>query len=268
MKSKTFVYSDPLNDDFAGTDIKTKETPADYVYLPRSVFYRAAAFLFYYAVAFPITYIYDKIAFHHRFVNKKVLKQLSGKGCFFYGNHALKAGDAFIPNHLCARRNYMIVSADDISIPGLKTIVKMLGGLPLPYSVRGSINYQEALREVLSRGNTVTVYPEAHIWPRYTGIRPFSEGSFALPVKYGVPCFSFTNVFLRSRIPFVRRPVVKTYINGPFYPDESLPKKQRIRDLRDRVYGSMVYEAEKQEQYVTYRYIQKEPEEREELKEA
>ncbi len=31
-----------------------------------------------------------------------------------------------------------------------------------------------------------------------------------------------------------------TYIDGPFYPDESLKPKARQQELRDRVYGCMV----------------------------
>ena len=33
---KTYYYSDELNDDFAGTNIKQKELPADYQYFSRN----------------------------------------------------------------------------------------------------------------------------------------------------------------------------------------------------------------------------------------
>ena len=133
----------------------------------------------------------------------------------------------------------------------------MFGAVPVPSTVSGTIKFKSAVTELVRCGKTVTIYPEAHIWPYYTQIRPFKSDSFKLPVDAGAPCYSFTNVFLKSRNPLKKRPVVKTYINGPFYPDTSLPKKERIEDLRNRVYESMIREAKKQEQYVTNKYIKK-----------
>ena len=258
MKNKVFYYSDPLNDDFAGNDIDTKPTGADYVYIPRSPVFRAAAFVIYNLAACPLTCLFIKCAYHHRFVNKAALKKCGGAGCFLFGNHTLAAGDAFIPNHMTVKKNYIVTSPDATSIKGLRTIVKMFGALPVPSTVGGTRRFASAIGELIGKGKTVTIYPEAHIWPYYTKIRPFREDSFRLPVMNDAPCYSFTNVYLKSRNPLRKRPVVKTYINGPFYPDESLPPKERVKDLRDRVYDSMVKEAEKQEQYVTNVYIRKE----------
>ena len=257
MKVKTYYYSDPLNDDFAENGIDTKLTPADYDYVPRSPVFRVFASLSYRLIARPFTYLYMKIAFHQKYVNKKALKTTGREGCFFFGNHTLEAGDAFIPNHMTMRKNYIVSNPDAISIKGIGTIVKMFGALPLPSTVSGTMKYKEAISELIEKGKTVTVYPEAHIWPRYTEIRPFRSDSFALPVMCNSPCYSFTNVFLKSKNPLIKRPVVKTYINGPFYPDESLPKRERAAELRNRVYDSMVREATKQEQYVTNIYIDK-----------
>lgn len=254
MKVKTFVYTDPVNDDFAGNNIKTEKVPADYKYsysAPFSVF----AFILYYFIAMPITKLYIRAAYHHRFVNKRKLKETKNSGCFFFGNHTLFAGDAFIPNHMYIRKNYTVVGPDAVSIKGLKSIVKALGGVPLPSTIKCSKNYLSFISSEIKKGKTVTIYPEAHIWPYYTGIRPFKDGSFALPVMFDAPVYSFTNVYFKSRSPLRKRPVIKTYINGPFYPDLTLDKRERIKDLRDRVYDSMVYEAEKQKQYVTNIYI-------------
>ena len=257
MKRKTFYYSDPVNDDFAETDIDTKLTPENYEYISHSFVFRTVAFIVYFIIARPLTYIYDKVAYHHKYVNKKVIKKLRGEGCFFFGNHTMYAGDAFIPNHMACRKNYIVAGPDVISIPGIRVLVKMLGALPVPSTIRGAKNYTDAVTELIGKGKTVTVYPEAHIWPRYTKIRPFKPDPFALPASLNAPCFSFTNVYLKSRNPFIKRPVVKTYINGPFYPNDSLSKKEKIQDLRNRVYESMIAESEKQEQYVTYIYIEK-----------
>ena len=257
MKKKTFYYTDPVNDDFAETDIDTKPTPEDHEYISRSPFFAFFAFIIYRIIARPLTYIYIKIAYHHKFVNKGALKSVGGQGFFLYGNHTLYAGDAFIPNHMTMKKNYIVSGPDVISIPGIRTLVRMLGAIPVPSTVHGAVKYKAAIDELIRTGSTVTVYPEAHIWPFYTGIRPFPSDSFSLPVSSGAPCFAFTNVYFKSRNPLIKRPVVKTFIDGPFFPDESLPRKERAEDLRNRVYDSMIREATKQEQYVTYRYVEK-----------
>ena len=257
MARKVYYYSDPLHDDFAGNDIKTVPTPADFEYIPHSTAFRLVGNILYFGVAKPVTWIFNKVVFHHRFINKKVIKPYRKTGRFYFGNHTLEAGDAFIPNHISAGRNYIVTSPDATSIKGIRTIVQMFGALPVPSGVGGARRFCAAVTELTEKRHSVTVYPEAHIWPRYTKIRPFGAESFTMPAETGAPCFSFTNVYFRSRIPFIKRPVVKTYVNGPFFPDMSLPKRERAKDLRDRVYGSMVYEAEKQEQYVTDIYIEK-----------
>ena len=255
MKKKMFYYSDPLTDDFASTKIEATPTPADFDYLPENVLYKIGSFIAYYGAAKPFSWAYDKVAFHHRYINKKALKGYPGRFCF--ANHVLEAGDAYIPNAVDGGRNYIVTGPEAVSIKGIRTLVKMIGALPRPSTVKGAANFMRAAEKIVKRGQSVTVYPEAHIWPYYTKIRPFRDDSFDLPVRFGVPCFSFTNVMLKSRLPFRRRPVVKTYINGPFFPDPSLPRREAAKKLCDEVYESMVREAEKQEQYVTHEYIEK-----------
>ena len=86
------------------------------------------------------------------------------------------------------------------------------------------------------------IYPEAHIWPFYTKIRPFKDTSFRYPVQQKLPVFSLTNTYQRKGKK--KRPQMVTYIDGPFYPDQSLPVKEQKTLLRDQVYHTMVERAE------------------------
>ena len=169
MKQKTFEYSDPLNDDFAETNIKTVLTPADYEYIPRSVVFKVCSWIVYRLIARPLTYVYIKVAYHHKFVGRRAVRSVRG-GSFFFGNHTLYAGDAFIPNHISIRKNHIVSGPDATSIKGIKTLVKMLGAVPVPSSVQGGMKYISAVNELIEKGRTVTIYPESHIWPYYTGI--------------------------------------------------------------------------------------------------
>ena len=95
----------------------------------------------------------------------------------------------------------------------------------------------KALSLRIAQKRVVTVYPEAHIWPYYTKIRPFSDASFGYPAKSGTPVFCFVNTYQKRR--GRKKPRTVTYIDGPFYPDMTLPVKQRRKALRDAVYAQM-----------------------------
>ena len=101
------------------------------------------------------------------------------------------------------------------------------------------------------------IYPEAHIWPYYTHIRPFPDGSFGYPAKDGTPVFCFVNTYQKRGNK--RKPRMTTYIDGPFYPDMELPLKQRRKKLRDEVYAQMCKRAELSNVEVI-QYIKKEKE--------
>ena len=87
------------------------------------------------------------------------------------------------------------------------------------------------------------IYPEAHIWPYYTKIRPFTDMSFRYPVQFDLPVFCFTDTYQKRR--FGSKPKIVTYVDGPFYADKSLSSKEQRKELRDKVYNTMVERAKK-----------------------
>ncbi len=233
---KTFYYTDELNDDFTGVTRNTIKIDGSYKYLKSGPLWKIAELFAYRIIMMPFAYIYDKIKFHHKIINKKVLKSVKG-GYFLYGNHTLMGGDAFIPNIINhPKKTYTVVHPDNLSVKATKTFIELNGAMPIPGDIASTKNFLEALKKV-SEKCAVQIYPEAHIWPFYTAIRPFSSVSFKYPVKFGRPCFCFTNTFHKKR--FGKTPKVITYVDGPFYPDEGLPLKEREQDLRNRVYETM-----------------------------
>lgn len=142
-------------------------------------------------------------------------------------------------------------------MPVLGSITPSLGALPLPDDMAAYRNFLSAIGERIREGRTVVIYPEAHIWPYYTGIRPFTDVSFHYPVQLETPIFCFTNTYQKRR--WSKRPRTVTYVDGPFFPDGSLPAKARKKDLRDRVYRCMCERA-KNSDVVFVEYRKKEEE--------
>ena len=118
MKERTFYYSDPLNDDFAGTDISTVKLPADYRYFPKTAIRRGFAGGLNFAVS-PLIMLLQQTVYGEKIVGREKLKGYRKDGFFLYGNHTRTMGDAYCPNLLAfPKKAYIVASADCFSIKG------------------------------------------------------------------------------------------------------------------------------------------------------
>ena len=256
QKRRVVYYSDELNADFAGIEKKTIHIGADFPYLHKNPLWNVAAFVVYRLIMTPFAYLYSKIKFGVRFVNRKALKETRGQGAFLFGNHTLMAGDAFIPNLVSfPQRTFVVVNADNLSTRGTRNFVQMSGALPLPTELGGMRAFLGAMETRLDQGDCIQIYPEAHIWPYYTGIRPFGTGAFRYPVKYNRPVYALTTTFQKKR--FGKTPRVTVWVDGPFYPDPSLHPRRQEKQLRDTVYETMCMRA-KNSTYAPIEYVRRE----------
>ena len=252
LPKKIVYYSDEINEDFAGTNIKTKQTPKDYKYINKNIFFRAFSFVLYYFIAFPLVWTINKVVYFARYKNRKVLKQAKNSGYFIYGNHTILLGDAFSPSIISApKRAYIIANPDATSIKGVRTIVRALGVLPTPHHKETYVNFFDAIETRLKQKATITIYPEAHIWPYCTKIRNFNSVSFKFPVRFNAPSFCFTTTFKKRKL--FKKPRAVIYIDGPFYPDTALSKKEQEIDLRNRIYETMCLRSKESDcEYIRY----------------
>ena len=251
MESKTIYYSDETTDDFAGTHIKTKPLRDDYRYMKLSHLWRLGAAVLYRMIAQPLVFLFIKLVYMQRFENRDVLRSLKKSGAYIYANHTNGALDAFVPNLLCWRKRcYIIVGPDAMSINGLNNILEMLGAIPLGSTRQQKLEMHSCVSGRVKQGALVTIYPEAHIWPYYTGIRPYPDASFTYPAHDKSPVYALTNCYQRRR--FGRFPKVVSYVDGPFYPDLSLSIPERKQKLREQCHSAMCIRAEK---FSTYQYI-------------
>jgi len=249
---KIHYYKDELNDEFSEAQIKTKKIDGSYKY-KRNSFLR---FFWYRIIFYPIAYFYCLFKFHHKTVNRKVFKKVKG-AYFMYGNHTQQVGDPFLYNMLnFPKDNFVIVHPNNVSIPFLGRINSYLGAIPLPDDLKAMKNFMKTIQEKVTKKKAIIIFPEAHIWPYYTKIRPFKEDSFHYPVKENVPVYCFTNTYQKRK--FGKGVNITTYCDGPFYIDYSLKTAQEKKlDLRNRVYNTMV-ERSKNSNIEVVKYIKME----------
>lgn len=236
---RTVFYTDPQNDEFSAAKITPKPIDESYKYKRDKGPGRIVCFFWYRVVALPLATLYLKLKFRHRIIGKKKISLHKKDGVFIYGNHTQPTADALIPTFISFPRHaYVIVHPNNVSMPFLGRVTPYMGALPLPDGLDATRNFTRVIKERIDEGKPVFIYPEAHIWPYYTGIRPFGDLSFSYPVRYGTPVYSFTNVYRKRRSPKKVRLV--TYVDGPFYPDPALSPKDARKKLRDEVYASML----------------------------
>ena len=237
-KQKVIYYSDEINDDFSGT-VKNNFIITDkYRYIITNPIYNFFAFVFYRLILMPIAFLYLKIK-KVKFENRQVLKQIKHGGYFVYANHTHNFFDAFSPTFICLpKKPYIIVNPDNMNLSFLKRATRMFGALPIASSLSASKNFMYAVEKRCVQGNPIIIYPEAHIWPYYTKIRPFKSVSFKYPVKFNEPSFCFTTTYQKTKKRKKFRPIV--YVDGPFYVNKDLESvKQQQEDLRNRIYEQM-----------------------------
>ncbi|MCR5743694.1 MAG: hypothetical protein K6F92_08280 [Lachnospiraceae bacterium] len=248
---KIIYYSDELNDEFSRGGITPVKIDARYSYA--GTFLRPVLrAVIYHIFAKIIAFVYMKLVHGHRIIGADKLRGYSHRAHFVYANHTNAVPDAVIPTMInLFGSTYVIVHPDNVSMPVLGRITPALGAIPLPDDREAYKNYQAYIHSLCAKNRTIMIYPEAHIWPYYTKIRPFKADSFHYPVMENVPVFCFTNTYQKRR--FFKKPRIVTYIEGPFFPDETLKKPERIRDLRDRVYDAMTKNsAHSNVEYITY----------------
>ncbi len=254
-EKKVIYYDDALNDDFAGTNINKTVVDETFPYIHTGFIWNILAFIVYYLIAFPLVWFFERAIMGIRFVNKAAVKKCRDTPYFLYGNHT-GWYDAFTPNLISLpRRNRIIVAADTVSIKGLRSIVQMLGAVPIPTTAHGMKKFVQAVDHFHRRCN-ITIYPEAHIWPYYTGVRPFPDVSFGYAVKHNSPVFAFFTAYTAPKgiFSWLRKANITVYVSDPIFPDESLPPRQARKDLRDKVYAFME-EKSKLSDYEVCRYM-------------
>ena len=276
---KINYYNDELNDDFAEDKDKIKPIKIDenYKYIHKNLLWNITAIILYRIIFSIPVYIHTKIKYKFEIVNQEALKKEKKNGYFIYGNHTNEFIDPFFPTFITfPKRVYVIANADNVSIPGLKTAIRMLGALPVPDNIKASKNFFKAIKYYINKNRVIAIYPEAHVWPFYTKIRNYKSVSFKYPIELDKPVYSFTTTYqkfennkrkkyntgkkdnkydtiktnnmndevIKNEIgpkEALKKDKIKivTYVDGPFYPDKTLNKKEAQEKLRNEVYEAM-----------------------------
>ena len=241
-EKNVIYYNDELNDEFSKAKIIPRKIDGRFKY-NKSAFWEFWSFLIQNVLTMPIKILYLKIKFNHKYIGTEKLKKYRKEGFFIYSNHTQAFSDTFTPSvAVYPKRNFLIVNPANISLKGTGWLVELLGAIPIPEGIEAYKNFLNRIKNRIDKGYSISIYPEAHIWPYYTKIRPFKDVSFKYPVQLNTPVFCITNTYqegqnLKNKLN--KKITMVSYIDGPFFPDNSLNKKEAQEKLRDEVYKKM-----------------------------
>ena len=255
-KPKVVLYKE-LSDDFVGNDIKPVSIEGSYVYESNNVLWKTCAWLLYRLIALPIGFLYSKLKFRYKVVNASSLKVYKDQGYFLYINHTQTFADVTWPTLITfPKKAFIVASPNNVSLPILGDITKMIGAIPIPSDFKSGKNFVKTINNKIKNKNVIAIYPEAHVWDYYTGIRPFDVATFKYPVETNAPVFSITITYQKDGKK--KTPRIVAYVDGPFIIDKenmSLAEKKKI--LRDIVYEKML-ERSKNSNVEVIKYIKTE----------
>lgn len=237
---KTYYYHE-LTDDVVKSARQNYHLPDDYQIFPTSssgkIWNKVVRTL---AAAFG--WLYSRLYLHVKVVGQEKLRK-APNGYFVYSNHTQALGDVFTPLTIFSPyRLYIIAGQANWGIPWIGKYLVPYGGLPVGNDFKQTAKLIKAIKTVLQiKKGTVVVYPEAHVWPYYTKIRPFPATSMHFPVALNAPSFTATSTYVKAKI--FKRPRLIIYIDGPFYPDQRLSKKEQQEKLHQQILAQLTKRA-------------------------
>lgn len=262
MKVKTVYYDDLLNDEFSGNNIKRRPLGKNFKYVHTNVFWRLCATLLYRLIAIPVIWIVGKIGWGVKTIGKKNVKPLKRQGYFIYGNHT-QICDAWTAQCYVVRghRTYIVSNQDSTSIRGIRWLIQMLGCIPTPENMEEREGFNNCIRYRIKQKAAISIFPEAHIWPYSTHIRPFKDDAFVYPAELGAPVVAMCTTYRRRKLFKNLKPRMTLHISAPIYPNMRLSLSARKKDLRDQVYDFMVKHSAEDENIECIRYLPRPKEE-------
>ena len=255
-EERIFYYENEEDDPIKTKEQEKKEKvtlPEGYEFIPKNPFVRMySSILFRCFKVF--ARFYARFYLHMDIVGRKKFKKAKGTGYVIYANHTNPFHDAFSPALVADRRIFTIISPVNLKLPGIGKYLPMIGGIPLGTNDAEKKAMNEAVDKRIKQKKCLVIYPEAHVWPYYTGIRKFPAGdkSFKYATRNNVPIFTMITTYHKSKVKGQARPDMTVYVDGPFYPDPDKTEDENRAKLAEEAYESMVKWSKKS----TYEYFQ------------
>ena len=123
-------------------------------------------------------------------------------------------------------------------------LMKHIGGIAIPESIRGLRKFDQALDELHAQKQWFHIFPESCSWYDYAPLRPFKTGAFNMAFKYALPILPMMITF-RPRTGWRKLfrndgPLLTIHVGDPIVPDCTAPRKEEVARMRDLAHKAML----------------------------
>lgn len=247
---KKVIYYTTYDEDVITNKSQNYKLKKDYKWLHKNRLYNFFSNILY-TIARLFSYIYFKFIIQVKIENKEVLEKYRNQGYFIYGNHTQTIKDVFLPAYVNSKKRiYTIANPANLGIKIIGKILPILGAIPTPENINDTKNMVKTINTRIQDKHSIVIFPEAHVWPYYTKIRPFKLNAFSFPIYNNSPSFVITTTYYKRK--FRKKPGIKIYVDGPFIPKNDIGKRERKEKLCQEIYQCMKERCKNS----TYEYIE------------
>ncbi|MGI5172756.1 1-acyl-sn-glycerol-3-phosphate acyltransferase [Treponema sp. OMZ 840] len=179
-----------------------------------NLFFRAASALVFYPlmiIAYSIYYVF----YRSRIIGRSKLKNC--KKAVLVSNHTTFLDPVLMSAAVFPRRSFHTLLESVILVPFLGTLCRLLGGVPVPPSIRSMFNLPKECARGLMWRRFVHFYPEGECYIRNQDVFPFHPGAFLVAAELDIPVVPLATVFVPDKSG--TKPRVRLYISDPVHPD-------------------------------------------------
>ena len=195
---------------------------------------------------------------------KMIIKDINGVENF----HSLESGAVITCNHFNAFDSFAMQLAYEAAAQKKKKFYRVIregnytgfpgfygflmrncNTLPLSSNFKTMHKFNEAVTELLKKGNYILVYPEQSMWWNYRKPKPLKTGGYSMAVRGGVPVLPCFITMKDSDIMGEDGYYVQEYtihIGKPIYADPQKKFAENVRDMADANFAlwKEIYERE------------------------
>jgi 1-acyl-sn-glycerol-3-phosphate acyltransferase len=140
-------------------------------------------------------------------------------------NHCMPLDPVFHGLAVFPRRTYFTLLEETCEAPVLGSLVRLLGGIPLPRSSGRLKDIEDAVAYGLSTRGLVHFYPEGECFIGNQRIFPFKAGACYFAIRFGVPIVPIVSILKRRHGKKSRRTQVTVHVLAPVAPPPPPPEK-------------------------------------------
>lgn len=146
-------------------------------------------------------------------------------------NHCMPIDPVFHGLSILPRRTFFTLLEETCEAPVIGSLVRLLGGIPLPRNKKRLGDIERAVEHALSTRGLVHFYPEGECFLGNQDIFPFKAGAAYFAIKFGVPVIPIVTILKRANGRKSKRIQVNVHMLEPIMPLALLDKPLSLSSM-------------------------------------